>query len=154
MPTEMVQLRLSRRHFCRRGFTLLELGITIIVVGVLISFAVPGFSRVTEQGHVDAASQYLRSIWSAERLYWLENKTYTDSLADLNTLKLIDPKIATGNDGYFNYAITAATSTTFNVTASRAGSGVWTGTLTITQDGAVSGHVSGSNSTVISPPGI
>jgi prepilin-type N-terminal cleavage/methylation domain-containing protein len=154
MPAHAMQPRLSLRRFCRRGFTLLELGITIIIVGVLVSFAVPSFSRVTEQGHVDAASQYLRSVWSAERLYWLENKTYTDSLGDLSTLKLIDPKIATGNDGYFNYTITAATSTTFSVTAARNGSGVWSGTLTITQDGAVSGHVNGSNSTVISPPDI
>ena len=153
MPAHTIQPRLSPWRFCRRGFTLLELGVTIIIVGVLVSFSVPSFSRVTEQGHVDAASQYLRSIWSAERMYWLENRTYTDSLANLSTLKLIDPKIAAGNDGFFNYAITAATSNTFNVTAARSGSGVWTGTLTITQDGAVSGHISGSGNT-ITPPDI
>ena len=35
------------------------------IVGILVAFVVPSFTRVTEQSHVDAAAQYLRSIWSA-----------------------------------------------------------------------------------------
>ena len=150
MQPHAEQLRQQRR----RGFTLVELGITIIIIGVLVSFAVPSFVRVSEQNHVDAASQYLRSIWSAERIYWLEKRTFADSLGDLNTLGLLDSKIAAGSDGYFTYTITAATSSTFNVTAVRAGSAVWTGTLHIDQDGDVGGFVGGSNSVVITPPDI
>ena len=113
--------RTARRGFTRirGGFTLVELSIAIVIIGVLLSLVVPSFVRVAEQNRVDAASQYLRSIWSAERIYWLENKTFTSSLSDLQALGLIDTKIAAGNDGYFNYSITDATSSTFTVDAVR-----------------------------------
>jgi len=142
----------ARKTRSRKAFTLLELSICVIIVGILVAFTVPSFTRVTEQNHVDAASQYLRSIWFAERVYWLENRTFTDQLSNLNSLGLIDPKIAGGDDGYFQYTITAATSTAFSVTAIRNGSGVWSGTLTITQDGEVTGFVGGS--AVLTPPDI
>ena len=44
------------------------------MVGILVAFAVPSFGRVSEQSHVDMAAQYLRSVWSAQRIYWLENQ--------------------------------------------------------------------------------
>jgi hypothetical protein len=40
------------------------------------------------------------------------------------------------------------------VNAHRSGSTVWGGTLTITQDGEVTGFVSGSGSAVLTPPDI
>ena len=148
----MKPLRVNPR--CRLGVTLMELSIAIIIAGVLVAFVVPSFSRVTEQTHVDAAAQYLRSIWSAQRVYWLENRTFASTLGDLSALGLIDNKIGGGNDGYFTYSITAAAADTFNVTAVRAGSGVWSGTLTITQDGEVTGFVSKGGANVLTPPDI
>ena len=134
--------------------TLLELSIAIIIMGILVAFVVPGFSRVTEQNRVDVATQYLRSVWSAERVYWLENRTFTNDLGQLDALGLIDAKVASGDDGYFIYAITNATDTGFTVNALRNGSGVWAGTLTITQDGEVTGFISGSGGAVLTPPDI
>ena len=134
--------------------TLLELSVSIIIMGILVAFVVPGFTRVTEQNRVDAATQYLRSVWSAERVYWLEHRTFTHNLSDLDAIGLIDPKIAGGNDGYFVYGITNASDTAFTVNALRDGSGVWSGTLSITQDGEVTGFVSGSGGAVLTPPDI
>jgi type II secretory pathway pseudopilin PulG len=134
--------------------TLLELSVAIIIMGILVAFVVPGFSRVTEQNRVDAATQYLRSVWSAERVYWLEHRTFTNNLSDLDAIGLIDPKIAGGDDGYFVYGITNASDTAFTVNALRDGSGVWSGTLSITQDGEVTGFVSGSGGAVLTPPDI
>jgi type II secretory pathway pseudopilin PulG len=130
------------------------MSIAIIIMGILVAFVVPGFTQVTEQNRVDAATQYLRSVWSAERVYWLEHRTFTEDLAELNSLGLIDPKIAGGDDGFFIYAINNVTDDTFTVTALRNGSGVWSGTLTITQDGEVTGFVSGSGGSVLTPPDI
>ncbi len=149
----MNTIRRHPRGPIRRGVTLLELSIAIIICGILIAFVVPSFARVMEQNRVDAAAQYLRSIWSAERVYWLEHRTFTTSLNDLNSDGLIDPKILSGSDGFFNYSITAAGADTFNVTATRTGSGVWSGTMSITQDGEVTGYVSGSGK-VLTPPDI
>jgi type IV pilus assembly protein PilE len=142
------------RGRCPRGFTLVELGVAVVIIGILVTMVVPSFLRVTEQNKVDAAAQYLRSIWSAERIYWLEHRTFTDQLSDLSALGLIDAKIAAGSDGFYAYSISAATSTTFTVNAARNGSDVWTGTLHINQDGDVTGFVGGSNSVVLLPPDI
>ena len=138
----------------RRGVTLLELSVAIVIMGILVAFVVPSFSQVIEQNRVDAATQYLRSLWSAERVYWLENRTFTDDLGNLYALGLIDGKIAGGDDGFFLYGISNVTDEGFTVTAIRNGSTVWSGTLTITQDGEVSGFVSGSGANVLTPPDI
>src|SRR4051812_529735 len=125
----------------RQGFTLIELGVAVLIIGILLTLTVPGFARVREQNRVDAATQFLRSIWAAERVYWLENRTFTDSLVTLNSMNLIDPKIAGGSDGTFAYQITSATDAALTVKATRNGSAVWSGTLTITETGEVTGFV-------------
>src|SRR3954447_21444926 len=104
----------QHRGSSRRGFTLVELGVAVVIIGILVTMVVPSFMRVSEQNRVDAAAQYLRSIWSAERIYWLEHRTFTDSLNELSALGLIVAKIAAGSDGHFGYSIGAATSTTFS----------------------------------------
>jgi type IV pilus assembly protein PilE len=131
--------------------SLVEVAIVIVIIGILLSLVVPAFNRVGEQNRVDSASQYLRSLWAAERVYWLENKTFTNSMAALDALNLIDPKILAGSDGHFTYVITAADATTFTITATRADSDVWTGTLTINQDGTVAGALTGSGGSTLSP---
>jgi type IV pilus assembly protein PilE len=147
--------RLQFRKRLRRGMTLMEISVTVTVIAILMTFVVPGFNRVAEQNHVDAASQYLRSIWSAQRVYWLENRTFSDSLATLDAMGLIDPKIAGGSDGYFSYAISSSDASTFTVTATRSGSDVWSGTLQIEQDGEVTGTVSkGDSDSVLTPPSL
>src|SRR4051794_36643763 len=82
-------MNLRRKRNPRRGVTLLELAISITVMGILLSLVVPSFARVREQNQVDAATQFLRSIWCAERVYWLENRTFTDSLSTLKDMGLI-----------------------------------------------------------------
>ena len=145
-------MRRTRTQIGRRGMTLLEVLIAITIIGILITFVVPSFNRVAEQSHVDGAAQYLRSIWSAQRVYWLENRTFTDSLSVLSDLKVLDSRIAGGSDGSFTYTITAAAADTFQATATRNGSSVWSGTLTIDQDGQVSGSVSKSGGAVVLLP--
>jgi hypothetical protein len=67
---------------------------------------------------------------------------------------LIDPKIAGGDDGYFVYGLSNVSAEHFTVTAIRTGSSVWTGTLTITQDGEVTGFVANNGGAVLTPPDI
>jgi Tfp pilus assembly protein PilE len=130
---------------------LFEVGISITIAAILLAMIVPSFHRVAEQSHLDSSAQYLRSIWSAERVYWLEKRTFTTSFAELDSLGMVDPRIITGSDGYYTYSITDADATTFTVTATRAGSSVWAGQITITQSGQVAGQVTGSGSTLVPP---
>jgi len=138
------------RH-SRRGATLLEMGISITIMGILLALVVPSFKRVSEQSRVDAAAQYLRSIWCAERIYWLENRAFTDSLPTLNNMGLIDAKLLTATGG-FTYSLSDVRTDEFTATAQRTGSGSWTGTLQIKQDGEVMGFITDGGGTVLIPP--
>ena len=71
-----------------RGYTLVEMMIVLVVMSVMISLALPRFSRSLESARADVAGANLRAIWTAERIYWLDNRTYT---ANLNVLVQPEP---------------------------------------------------------------
>lgn len=127
----------------RHGFTLVELMVVVTTIGILIAMAAPSFRRSVEQSHADIAVANLRAIWTAERLYWLENREFTSTLDDLEDDDLIDTAIDAATSPY-TYQITAADDDTFTATAARAGSTVWSGTFTIDQEGYVEGDISAS----------
>ncbi len=118
----------------------MELMIVLTVISILISFSASGFRRSIEQSHADIAGANLRAIWSAERLYWLEYRTYTSDLSELQSLGLIDPTVVAGTARYV-YTIPAADGTTFTAAATRAGSTRWSGQFTVGEDGVLSGAV-------------
>jgi len=113
------------------------MSVVLIIMGIFITLAMPRFSRSVESARADVAGANLRAIWTAERIYWLDNRTYTTSLDVLVSLNLLDPSI-TSNTSY-TYLVTAADVATFTATAQRAPNVSWSGTVTITQDGGLTG---------------
>ena len=133
----------------RSGSSLVEMIITILVLGVLLSMGIPQFAQSLEQSRANVAGANLRALWSAQRLYWLENRTYSPDLATLLSANLIDPSLTTETAPY-TFAVSNASSTTFTATATRSGSSTWSGSYTIIQDGTFSGTVqSGSGVTIV-----
>jgi len=127
----------------RRGWSLIEVMVVLIVMGILISMSAPSFRLAMEQTRADIAGANLRAMWAAQRLYWLENHTYSTDLNELTTLGLIDPSVASSTTVYV-YAVQSADATTFTATATRTGSAVWSGNFLIDQTGVLSGVVVGS----------
>jgi type II secretory pathway pseudopilin PulG len=95
---------------------------------------------VLEQARADMAGATLRAIWSAQRLYWLQNRTYSPDLPTLQSANLIDPSLPTATAPY-SYQVTASGDGTFTATATRSGSSFWSGSFTIAADGTFSGSV-------------
>jgi prepilin-type N-terminal cleavage/methylation domain-containing protein len=134
-------------HTEERGYSLVEMMVAIMVVGVLISMGVPRFSQSLEQARANVAGANLQAIWSAQRLYWLENRTYATDLATLQSLTtpnfspLIDPSLVTAVTPY-SYVVTSLDDgNTFTATATRANSSGWSGSWTIDQNGNTSGAI-------------
>ena len=71
----------------KKGFTLVELLIVIIIVGVLASVAIPIMSGITKRAVASEAISMLGMIRTAEKAYYLEHHSYTNVLTDL-TLRL------------------------------------------------------------------
>ena len=145
----------------RRGHTLVEVTICMLVLGVLTSFGVPRFTRALEQSRVDIAAANLRAVWTAERLYWLKHQSFA-SASDLSSLisdpnldstppdNFLDPHVNSANSVYV-CSVTDATATTFTASATRSGSAGWSSTLAIDQNGTVTGSVTDPSGNVFRP---
>ena len=88
------------------GFTLLELLIVVIIVGILAGVALPQFSNMTRRARQSEAQNMLGSILTAEALYYNENGVFTNTMARL----LVDLPAESANE-HWNYAVTAGDNT-------------------------------------------
>jgi len=62
----------------KKGFTLLELIIVIVILGVLASLGITQYTKVVEKGRTAEARMILGQLRTAQRAYYLEHSSYTD----------------------------------------------------------------------------
>ena len=132
-----------------KGFTLMEVLIVLIILGVLAGIAVPIYFAQVEKARSAEALASLGAASQSMKRFFAERGTYVgavfvggDGVATFNLD--YNPGLAVGGQVLrFGYAITAQAAATFTITATRvaaAGAPVPAGgphTLTIDQAGAV-----------------
>ena len=69
----------------RRGFTLVEIMLVVIIMGVLAGMILPRFAGRTEQARIARAKSDIASISLALDLYELDLGSYPSSLVELTT---------------------------------------------------------------------
>lgn len=78
----------------KRGFTIIEIMIIVVVISILVGLALPLYNRTMERARDNAATTSLQLIQAAEKIYRLEdpNGNYygpttgsTDPIGDINT---------------------------------------------------------------------
>jgi len=155
MTAPKLPLLRGRRTRCslpllRPGTSLVEMNVTLTVIAILVTLSVPSYQRAMEQSRADAAGAQLRVRGSAERYYWLEYQTYSDSLPTLQAQGLLDAATVTGDGGYL-YSVAVPTANEFVATATRTGSQRWVGSFSIDQDGEFSGVLSAAGEADLFP---
>ena len=102
----------------KKGFTLIELVIVILVIGVLAAVILPKFVGQVEKAKIATTKANLESLRSATRLYYSDNKGVlpaTGAALVPNYIKRIPDEaitssttVVTANDGTGGWVYTAA----------------------------------------------
>lgn len=122
----------------KSGFTLMELLVVLIIVGVLAAIGIPAYLNQVEKARAKQAYELLGAYREAQVRYSIGNATgtYATTTGDL------DVQGPAGGRVYWTFGTTATTNTAFTINASRdAGSragntitlnesGMWGGTYT------------------------
>lgn len=125
-----------KKSLLLKGFTLLEIIIVVIIIGVLASLAMPRYFKTVEYAKGQEALTSLSILRQAMNRCYLFDFQYTKCA--LTSLDVDDPGKLQGS--HFSYSITSA-ATTFTISATRntLEGGDGTSSISIDQDGHKSG---------------
>ncbi|MBI4831351.1 MAG: type II secretion system major pseudopilin GspG [Candidatus Lindowbacteria bacterium] len=69
-----------------RGFTLIELMVVIVIIGILAAYVAPKFIKRTEDAKINAAKAQIRSFETGLKLFRLDNGFYPSTEQGLTAL--------------------------------------------------------------------
>ncbi|HVN99841.1 MAG TPA: type II secretion system major pseudopilin GspG [Steroidobacteraceae bacterium] len=86
---------LRRLRAAQRGFTLIEIMVVVIIIGLLAAVVVPQFLNRVDDARVSKAKQDIQAMMTALTMYKLDNYVYPTTDQGLNALiQKPDPAVA------------------------------------------------------------
>jgi len=101
----------ERRNSDESGFTLVELLVVIVILGILAAVAVFAVGGVTDRGKASACKADVKSVETASEAYFAQNGAYAADIPALVTAKFLRSAPGTGNGYTISYTAGAVSST-------------------------------------------
>jgi type IV pilus assembly protein PilA len=98
------------KHKSKKGFTLVEIMIVVVIIGLLAAMAIPAFQKVRTTSQEKAITNNLRQFASAAQQYMLDHGVatvdYTSIVGDTKHISTITP---VRGESYTGLSITTTT---------------------------------------------
>lgn len=121
----------------KKGFTLVELLMVVIIIGILVTLAVPNYYRSVERAKGGKAKAAMDAMRKANLQYRAYNDAFATDPADLQDFDLPED-LLDGADAQTDWAYSiAGDESTMLITATRTGGPNDGGTMTMDQDGVI-----------------
>lgn len=98
----------------RGGFTLVELLVVVLIIGIMAAIATPMYFKVVEKGRFAEASGCLNLLAQAQERYYMKSGSYAGTLASLDT--------SCATMQYYSVGSLSGTTTQFTAVLNRVGS--------------------------------
>lgn len=96
-----------------KGFTLIEVMVTVVIIGILSSIAYPSYIQyVTKSARTEGVAAVMK-VANLQEQYYLDNRVYTEDMEDLGLSA--NPYIT--EHGHYSVASDGTTSMTITATA-------------------------------------
>jgi type IV pilus assembly protein PilE len=116
-----------------RGFTLIELMITVSIIAILAAIAWPSYQQYVKQGRRSSAKAAMMDIANREQQYLVANRIYADTAGLQASGYVLSPDVSP----YYTWAVAlgGGPNPTFTITFTPIGTQVSDGALTLDQAG-------------------
>jgi len=115
------------------GFTLIELMVTVVVIAILASIAMPTYLQQVRKSRRSSAKATMMDLANREQQYLLSRRTYADTAALVASGYTVPSDVS----AYYTWAVTVDSTTvpTFVITFTAQGTQAVDGPLTLDQAG-------------------